>query len=774
MPFTNPFSKSRLTRRGDLRRLDVGGPRKWLEHLRVSGATLPLLIALVFCGSALCIVLSGEERLPWVPDQTVDTPIVARIDFDRLNETKTTQTLEAAQRATPNYFRFNKPLIERVTGDLRALQTDVRAAESYEKFNESSKGRWKLSQAGYDAVRKLSDSEGAAKYDRWVNGLMNGLSGERLVQRPTAAERDSQRETAEDAILVNAEGQDVRVSKQRLSYASNEQHVVRLAKELAEGFPNSLREAVTQIVVQAIRVDPAKDRYEPVYVFDNGATQAALESAKGIPPVYDHYKRGAVLVPAGSTLTPELLVLVSREHSRYLEVRQSSVELYRPWLYKRLGQSGLVILIILGLSLYTQRYQPRLVAQPVHCLSLATLLLSMMLASRLLVAGSWSELWTLAPMTTAAAILTIVYSHRFAFGVSAALATLIALTLNASFELFLVMMAVATTVSFTLGDIRSRMRLIYVGAWTGAAAGVMAALVGLSQQQAPGFVAGQAGVAAGAAFLACCVVLVLLPVIEKIFRLATSMTLLEWADTSTPLLKQLIQKAPGTWQHSHLLGSMAEAAADEIGANGLLVRVGAYYHDIGKMCKPEYFVENQPGQTSAHSRLAPRMSLLVILGHIKDGLALAEEYHLPKILHQFIAEHHGTTLVRYFHAMAAQYDAARGRFRDDRPPDESEFRYPGPRPHTKEAAILMLCDGVEGAVRSLPEPNPSRIEAVVHEIVMERLMDGQLDDCDISLKDLARVEQSLIKSLCSIYHGRIAYPKTPQPQSQPLAATRTA
>lgn len=735
---------------------------------------MPLLVALVFCGSALCIVLSGEERVPWVPDQTVDTPIVARIDFDRLNETKTAQTLEAAQRATPNYFRFNQPLIDRVSGDLRALQTDVRAAESFEKFNETSKGRWKLDQAGFDALRKLSDSAGAARYDRWISELVNGLSGERLVQRPTASERDSQRENAEDAILVNAEGQEARVSKQRLSYASNERHVVRLAKELAEVFPVSLREAVTQIVVQAIRLDPAKDHYQPVYVFDSGATQAALEAAKSIPPVYDHYKRGAVLVPAGATLTPELMVLVSREHARYLEVRQSSAALYRPWLYKRLGQSGLVILIVVGLVLYVRRYEPRLVAQPVHCMSLAVLLLSMMLASRLFVSGSWSEFWTLAPMTTAAAILTIVYSHRFAFGVSAALATLIALTLAASFELFLVMMAVSATVSFTLGDIRSRMRLIYVGAWTGAAAGVMAFLVGLSQQQAMPFAAAQAGVAAVASFLACCVVLVLLPVIEKMFRLATSMTLLEWADTSTPLLKQLIQKAPGTWQHSHLLGSMAEAAADEIGVNGLLVRVGAYYHDIGKMCKPEYFVENQPGQTSAHSRLAPRMSLLVILGHIKDGLALAEEYHLPKVLHAFIAEHHGTTLVRYFHAMAAQHDAARGRLRDDRPPDESEFRYPGPKPRTKEAAILMLCDGVEGAVRSLPEPNPSRIEAVVHEIVMQRLMDGQLDDCDISLKELAKVEQSLIKSLCSIYHGRIAYPKTPQPQSQPFATSRTA
>jgi putative nucleotidyltransferase with HDIG domain len=379
-------------------------------------------------------------------------------------------------------------------------------------------------------------------------------------------------------------------------------------------------------------------------------------------------------------------------------------------------------------------------------------------------------------MTTAAAILTIVYSHRFAFGVSAALAALMTLTLNGSFELFLVLTAVAAVPVFMLGDIRSRMKLLYVGGWSGAAAGLLAWLVGLTQQQALGFVATQAGIAGLAVFAACCLVLVLLPVIERAFGVATSMTLLEWADTSTPLLKQLIQRAPGTWQHSHLLGSMAESAADEIGANALLARVGAYYHDIGKMCKPEYFVENQPGEVSAHSRLAPRMSLLIITGHIKDGLALAEEYGLPRVLHPFIAEHHGTTVVRYFHAVAAQRELSKGRFGDERAVDETEFRYPGPKPRTKETAILMLCDSVEGAVRSLAEPTPSRIETVVHEIVMSRLMDGQLDDCDITLAQLARVEQSLVRSLCSIYHGRIAYPKTPEPAApQPLPVqTRSA
>src|SRR5882672_5289631 len=187
--------------------------------------------------------------------------------------------------------------------------------------------------------------------------------------------------------------------------------------------------------------------------------------------------------------------------------------------------------------------------------------------------------------------------------------------------------------------------------------------------------------------------MVLLQFIGRARGMTQRLMLLEWADTSRPLLRQLIETAPGTWQHSHLLGSMAESAAEEIGANGLLVRVGAYYHDVGKMCKPNYFVENQAAKMNAHRGLAPTMSLLVILAHVKDGLALAREHGLPPALHPFIAEHHGTTVVRYFHSMAAQEARAGGR--DDRDVSEMEFRYPGPKPRSVESAILMISDGVE-------------------------------------------------------------------------------
>jgi putative nucleotidyltransferase with HDIG domain len=253
----------------------------------------------------------------------------------------------------------------------------------------------------------------------------------------------------------------------------------------------------------------------------------------------------------------------------------------------------------------------------------------------------------------------------------------------------------------------------------------------------------------------------LLPVIERVFRIATSMTLLDYSDANQPLLKRLAIEAPGTYSHSLFIGSIAEAAAEAIGRNGLLCRVGAYYHDIGKINKPGYFIENQLGSISWHKELSPAMSQLIIVGHVKDGMEMAREYGLPAVLRQFIETHHGTTLVEYFYNEAMKKHEQKD-FLDVPPPSEGEFRYTGPRPRTKEAAIVMLADAVEGAVRSLSEPTPTKIEAVVHNIAMRRLQDGQFDECDLTFRELGQIEASMSKTLAAHYHGRIAYPKPPE------------
>jgi hypothetical protein len=272
-----------------------------------------------------------------------------------------------------------------------------------------------------------------------------------------------------------------------------------------------------------------------------------------------------------------------------------------------------------------------------------------------------------------------------------------------------------------------------------------------------------AALAGAGGFLAGALTLVVLPTVERVFDIVTGMTLTEWRDPRQPLLRELQGRAPGTFNHSLSVATLVEAAADAIGADSFHVYVGALYHDIGKMLKPDYFVENQQGGPNKHNKLSPAMSLLVIVGHVKDGLELAREYGLPRSLQHYIESHHGTTLVQYFYDQAVRQ--AEGGEGGDRP-DEIEYRYPGPKPRTKEAAVLMLCDAVESAARTMAEPTPSRIGQLVHVIAQQRLMDGQFDACNLTLGELKRIEDAVAKALSAIYHGRIAYPSAePAPKA---------
>jgi putative nucleotidyltransferase with HDIG domain len=324
------------------------------------------------------------------------------------------------------------------------------------------------------------------------------------------------------------------------------------------------------------------------------------------------------------------------------------------------------------------------------------------------------------------------------------------------------------------------MKLLEVGALAAAVVFLMASSSAYLnvRGEAPAFVAVMhtAGYHAAMAFLGGLLIQSMLPLIEKTFRIATSMTLLDYSDANQPLLKKLAMEAPGTFSHSLLIGSIAEAAAEAIGCNGLLCRVGAYYHDIGKLNKPKYFVENELGSASKHKELSPAMSQLIIVGHVKDGVEMAKEYGLPSVLRQFVETHHGTTLVEPFYNEAKKKHEtpngeAAGKKPKEAPPSESEFRYAGPRPKSKEAAIIMLADAVEGAVRSLSDVTLAKVEIVVHNIAMKRLQDGQFDECDLTLRELSRIEASMSKSLAAHYHGRIAYPTPPDaPLEKPAAA----
>ncbi|MFH1419834.1 MAG: HDIG domain-containing metalloprotein [Planctomycetota bacterium] len=724
----------------------------------------PLVIAAGFWVGAFLIVSSGDERLPYFRGQTLTRPVICRVAFTIPNKRKTEEARRAAEESAPYSFRFNRALAESIQAEFRNLHAAAKAAEDYEKFLEASAGRWPLEVAGFDVLKSLTDEAGSERCKRNVDAIAERLAGEPMIAN--AGVDPEIRSTAGKVMLLRGDDKPTLVPKERLTYAANPDQVDRLARDLVRFvFSPQLEDALVTIVKKTIA--PAEGRVSPIYEFDRAFTkEKRAEQLASVAPVMDPFAPGDLLVQARE-LDDDDLALLRAEHDEFLSRRRADATLFSQWRWKRLGLFGVVLMITIGLAVYTRRCQPRVLEKPARSLALAAMLLIMLLADRLILVGmDASPMWSVATITMTAAVLTIAYSQIFAIGATTGLALLTIPIFGTSYSLILVLLTVASVTVLLLREIRTRLRIVEVGGLSASAAAVSAYLVNLAEQQEA---LKASAIAALAAMAGISVVMVLLPVIEKVFRITTSLTLLEWADTSKPLLRQLIEKAPGTWQHSHLLGSMAEKAAEEIGANGLLVRVGAYYHDVGKTCKPNYFVENQQAMMNAHRGLAPTMSLLVILAHVKDGLALAREQRLPPVLHQFIAEHHGTTVVRFFHARATQ--EARSSGRAGREISESEFRYPGPKPHSRESAILMLCDSTEGAVRALQDPTPGRIENVAHEILMAKLMDGQFNDCDITLRQLSCVEQSLVRSLCAIHHGRIAYPKSDE---ETAAHARTA
>lgn len=242
-----------------------------------------------------------------------------------------------------------------------------------------------------------------------------------------------------------------------------------------------------------------------------------------------------------------------------------------------------------------------------------------------------------------------------------------------------------------------------------------------------------------------------LPYLEIMFHVITPMKLIELSNPNRPLLKRLLMEAPGTYHHSVMVANLAEAATEAVGGDSLLARVGSYYHDVGKVKRPYFFIDNQFGQENPHDRLSPSLSTLIITSHVKDGLEMAEEHKVPEPVKEFIRTHHGTSLVSFFYNRAAE-DRDEG-------PAESDFRYEGPKPSTRETAIVMLADGVEAAVRSLTKPTPGRIEGIVKRIIKERLNDGQLDKCDLTFQDLDIIADTFARVLSGMFHPRVEYPE---------------
>ncbi len=356
------------------------------------------------------------------------------------------------------------------------------------------------------------------------------------------------------------------------------------------------------------------------------------------------------------------------------------------------------------------------------------------------------------PVALGGLLLAVLFNSRLAFAGALAISILTSLLTYAGLRFFLLSFVGSLTGIFALVGRKDRATLLRAGAMVGLANVyfilVWSLLSGATESLGLQLLCG----VVNGLFVAI-LSLGLLPIFEYLFEVATDFRLVELCNMNHPLLKEMILKAPGTYHHSVVVGTLAEAAAEAIGANPLLCRVGAYYHDIGKMTKPLYFVENQANAKDRHGKLRPSLSSLVIVSHVKAGIELARAHGLPPAVVEMIPQHHGTRLVTFFY-----HKAKKAQDRDLGQVEEENFRYPGPKPQTKEAAILMLADAVEASSRTLTERTPGRFQGLVGNIVNVIFTDGQLNECELTFKELRLIEESFVRVLCGVYHQRVEYP----------------
>ncbi|MCH8804624.1 MAG: HDIG domain-containing protein [Planctomycetes bacterium] len=755
-----PFEK-KSARRQEIRRSKAKRQVAWVRRWRERVRPWPFTIALGASIVAALILNAGGEILDLHVGEHAPRAIASRLDFEILDEQQTRLRKVQARDTAPNFYDLETSLLDDIQGKLTKV---IEYARKYTNDPTTLKQKAReelkieLDDAGVQELQRLAALPDPTEYQRAVERAIQALAVQPLVQ-PEPDELAERRTPLKAVLRGSAEGaKPLRVDWDQVMFSTQVEAAARVADAAANAFRFQLRPSIRNSIIAMLRGD-TPGTLKPIYGYNKElSTVAADEAYDDVPPQKLEYKIGDILADAGAITAKEIELLAAehaefqaRQHAEDLAAKHGVIGL-NGW-EAPLGRTLLAFLIVFGLAGYMWRYHRKTFARQLRLVVTTAVLLLLLGAGRFCYVRFGTPQYAVGAQAFAAALLGIVFAQGSVFAVCGALAALLTIGTQQDVGFLLVLLAMSGVLIFGLRDVRNRGKIVAVGVIAGAVAWAVTIAALLIERQFISYAVAQALYAGTATLAAAFLMEGLLPGIERVFGLSTSMTLLEWRDSNKPLMRMMAAEAPGTYNHSLLVGTLAESAAEAIGANGLLAIVGAYYHDIGKINKPEYFVENQDTRFNRHERLSPAMSLLIIIGHVKDGIEMAKEYGLPPSLRPFIAEHHGTTLVEFFY-----HAASKARKPGDSEVADIQFRYPGPKPRSRETAILMLCDGVEGAVRAMAEPTPGRIEETVGSIVRKRLMDGQFDECDLTFRELETIEKSLIKSLCGIYHARIVYP----------------
>ncbi|RLB11916.1 MAG: HD family phosphohydrolase [Deltaproteobacteria bacterium] len=506
---------------------------------------------------------------------------------------------------------------------------------------------------------------------------------------------------------------------------------------------------------------------QPNITFNSRETELRKEIAKNsVKPSYFKVKKGEMIVREGEKITPEILLKLNAQRKALKEEKGIS---------KLIGMFVLVcsmlgVTYFIG-SLSTGKKSHRRLKDLIFT-GLMLLIVYLIVLFSNFIAEEFSRTFQnfspnalrfIIPVATGSMLVSIFLGINSAIGFSFVASVISAIVLKRHIEYFIYFFVNSLISAYGVKSCRERIVFIK----TGLKVGLVNIILAISAEILLGLTSSvEIIIAVISAFMggifSGIVTTGLQPLIESVFGYTSDIKLLELASLDQPLLQELMVRAPGTYHHSVIVSNMVEAAAHEIGANPLLAKVAAYYHDIGKMKKPLYFIENQIGTENKHEKLAPSMSALILISHVKDGVEIAKKHKLGQEIIDIIQQHHGTSLITYFYEKAKAQAEKSGKAL----PNEADFRYPGPKPQTKEAGLVMLADSVEAACRSLSDPTPARIKGTVQNIINKIFADGQLDECELTLKDLNKIAKSFNKTLAGIFHHRIEYPEPVDPKEQ--------
>ncbi|WP_027365420.1 HD family phosphohydrolase [Desulfotruncus alcoholivorax] len=532
---------------------------------------------------------------------------------------------------------------------------------------------------------------------------------------------------------------------QAMDEGVTQENTAEVGDKLVGRIPNLQLEAP----YNSVAADIIKNYLRPNKFDDLEKTRRLQQSAReAVSPVMVSIKEGEKIIGAGE--------IVTEEHISKLE----ALGLSRPVIpiSSILGSALLVGLLMVVVLFYLYQQNREIYKNAGHIYLLGIVVFLTLGVSKAIIAINLAQ-WPafaalfgyLAPIAAAGMLIAILLDSRLAVLVVAVISFLLGLMTGGQIRFAVVALIGGITGVYGVSKLSQRSDMARAGFYTGAANILAIFSMGMISGTPLGLTMTSSLILGSLnGILSSVLTNGAVPYLESAFGITSSVRLLELSNPGNPLLRRMQIEAPGTYHHSLLVGNLAESAADAVGGDSLLVRVAAYYHDIGKMKRPYFFIENQMGD-NPHDKIAPTLSTLILTSHVKDGVELARENKLPQGITDIIEQHHGDSLCSFFYHKAVENNK-------NESVSEDEFRYEGPKPQTKEAAIVMLADAVEAAVRSLQNGTPGRIEGVVRKIIKDKLMDGQLDESDLTFKDLDAIAATFIRMLSGIFHNRIEYP----------------